>query len=107
MSKQPRSKSIRLKCRECSSGSPQEVENCEHTTCHLYPYRMKRAGLPEGKTAGERDKAIRHYCREWCCNDQFIEVKLCPSTNCPLWHRRGYKTEMEQRSHATECNEMT
>lgn len=92
----PRAKSIRLKCLDCSSGSQNEVRNCDYKNCQLYPYRMNRAGLPEGKTAYDRSMAIRHYCRLFCCNDQAKEVKLCPSVNCALWPHRGYRQKSDQ-----------
>ncbi len=35
-------------------------------------------------------KSIRKYCM-WCCIDQIIEVRLCPSENCQLHpYRFGY-----------------
>lgn len=33
-------KSIRLKCLDCSAGSPAEVRNCELKHCVLWPYRF-------------------------------------------------------------------
>ena len=30
-------------------------------------------------------KRIREYCVGHCMNAQSIEVRLCPSQNCPLW----------------------
>ena len=36
-------------------------------------------------------RSVRAYCL-WCCNDQANEVRLCPSTNCPLHvYRSGHK----------------
>ena len=37
-------------------------------------------------------KAVRKYCL-WCMNDQEIEVKLCPSKDCPLFFLRFGKRE--------------
>jgi hypothetical protein len=43
-------------------------------------------------------KAIRRYCLECCCNSA-QEIRLCPSTDCPLWPWRFGKrptVEMSQ-----------
>lgn len=32
-------------------------------------------------------KSIRKYCL-WCCGDDPKEVRMCVSTNCPLWRYR-------------------
>jgi hypothetical protein len=33
-------KAIRLKCKDCCCGSPQEVKLCPVKDCSLYPYRL-------------------------------------------------------------------
>ena len=38
-------------------------------------------------------KALRTYCL-WCCNDQYKEVRLCPSRGCALWpYRMGHRPQ--------------
>lgn len=34
-----------------------------------------------------RALAVKAYCYD-CCGGSSNEVKLCPSTNCPLWNFR-------------------
>lgn len=40
-----------------------------------------------------RTKAIRYKCLECCCYST-SEVRMCPSTSCPLWR---YRTGHEER----------
>lgn len=40
-----------------------------------------------------RAKAIRFKCLD-CCGYQSNEVRLCPSTDCPLWR---YRTGHEEK----------
>lgn len=42
-----------------------------------------------------RSKAIRLKCLD-CCAFQSKEVKLCTSTNCPLWRYRMGKEERDE-----------
>jgi len=42
-------------------------------------------------------KAIRAKCLDCCC-DQFVEVKLCVSTNCPLHPFRFGKNPFTKRT---------
>jgi len=90
-----RHQAIRLRCLDCSSYSKAEVRRCAHHDCQLYPHRMgvrpktmqKQGLLPEGYDVTKAliaSKAIRAYCL-WCCCGQSNEVRLCPSTSCPLW----------------------
>jgi len=38
-----------------------------------------------------RAKAIRYKCLECCCYNK-SEVRMCPSTSCPLWrYRMGHE----------------
>ena len=42
-----------------------------------------------------RAKAIRFKCLD-CCGYQSNEVRLCPSTDCPLWrYRTGHEEKDE------------
>ncbi len=41
-----------------------------------------------------RAKAIRLKCLD-CCVYQTLEVRLCPSVNCPLWRYRMGKEERD------------
>lgn len=42
-------------------------------------------------------KAIRAKCLECCC-DQVVEVRLCPSDDCPLWeYRMGHRPARSRR----------
>lgn len=80
-----RRKAIKLKCLDCSGFEHNEVTNCHHLDCSLYPFRTGK----EKQNAKERDKAIRSLCM-WCTLDQHCEINLCPSINCPLYCFRGY-----------------
>ena len=42
-----------------------------------------------------RTKAIRLKCLDCTCN-QPVEVRKCPSTNCPLWRYRMGKEENDE-----------
>ena len=38
--------------------------------------------------------AIRNYCVSDCCRGQAVEVRLCPSTTCPLYlYRSGHRNK--------------
>jgi hypothetical protein len=53
------SKSIRLKCLDCSGESPKEVTLCHITDCALWPKRMGT-----GTVASKRFKDIQSRCPE-------------------------------------------
>ncbi len=90
--------SIRKRCLDCSAGSHTDVMACQHTDCHLYPYRTG-AGKHDAKA---RDKAIKSYCL-WCGINR-AEVLHCPTTTCPLYPYR--KTKAERTTRTTEfCND--
>lgn len=40
--------------------------------------------------------AIRKYCKEFCCNNQQLEVKLCHDKTCPIW---GYRERIKQKNY--------
>jgi hypothetical protein len=46
-------KSIRLKCKECSSGQLAEVRLCPVTTCPIWPYRMGKRPTTISKISQE------------------------------------------------------
>jgi len=46
-------------------------------------------------------KAIRLKCLECCC-DQVVEVRLCPSEDCPLWPFRMGKNPYRKKRELTE-----
>jgi hypothetical protein len=71
-------KMIRAKCRDCSD-TLSDIKNCVIPECALYPLRM---GHEVKKYPAK--KAIKMYCR-WCSNNQPKEVRLCPSTDCPIY----------------------
>jgi hypothetical protein len=52
---------------------------------------VNKSGVPRAKyRTTEKLKpleAVRHKCLD-CSNEQPLEVKLCPSTGCPLYHYR-------------------
>lgn len=62
-----------------------------------------------GKLISSPLKAIRANCIECCCGNR-NEVKLCPSTNCPLWafrlgknpYRKGREFSEEEKAQASE-----
>ena len=77
-----RRKAIRLRCWDCSGFEYNEVRNCEHTKCELYPYRMGT----EKQNPTARRKAIRAYCVNNCMIGQKREVTKCASKDyCPLY----------------------
>jgi len=76
-----RRRAIRERCLNCSGWSPQEVTNCEHTDCPLYPFRTG-TGRQDAK---ERDKAIREYCK-WCMASE--APSKCVARTCPLFAYR-------------------
>jgi hypothetical protein len=48
-------------------------------------------------------KSVRSYCR-WCMTDQLNEVRLCPSSNCPLYaFRMGRGAGSKLRSIRLRC----
>jgi len=52
-------KSIRLKCLDCSCGSPKEVELCGVTGCPLHSYRFgKRPTTPRKRSFIKSDEGI-------------------------------------------------
>ena len=88
-----RADAIRKRCKECA-GTSAGVGRCEFTDCALWRYR----GWGEVRDApGDRvprGRAIRLSCLG-CCNEQSVEVGLCPAKLCPLWpYRRGHGEEM-------------
>ena len=46
-------------------------------------------------------KAIRLKCLD-CCGQQWNEVKLCPCTNCPLYHYRFGKNPFRKKREMSE-----
>jgi hypothetical protein len=83
-----RRKAIRENCLNCSGWNTQEVKDCQHTDCPLYPYRLGRG--PQNAKA--RAKAIRDYCL-WCMNGSASEVSKCVTRDCPLFPYRQYKVD--------------
>jgi len=55
----------------------------------------------EKQDAKARDKAIRKYCLA-IMNDQPLEVRLCPSCDCPLFTYSQTATTMREKSHIGE-----
>ena len=58
-------KAIRLKCLDCSCGSPKEVKLCTVEGCPLYPYRFgknpKRLGIGgNGRFGAEKVNSESH-----------------------------------------------
>ena len=53
------------------------------------------------KKRTNRAKAIRLKCID-CCGYQLKEVRLCPSTNCPLWRYRTGKEEHDELYHGLD-----
>jgi hypothetical protein len=77
-----RRKAIKARCLDCSGWEYNEVNNCEHTKCELYPYRM---GIGKQDPILRR-KAIRAYCLNNCMLGQKAEVTKCTSWDyCPLY----------------------
>ena len=92
-------KAIRAKCIDCSGFELKRVRECpfdgiNDEACPLYPLRM-------GKGGRATLKKIRNYCL-WCCNGQWLEVKLCPSLKCPLWVYRFGKRHPQESPSLTE-----
>ena len=85
-----RTKAIKERCYNCSGYSHKEVRNCEHTTCQLYDYRT---GINKRRTADEKRKAIRHYCRDFCMDGSSDSVSNCTSLDCPLYPYRMSKID--------------
>ena len=54
-----------------------------------------------GNTIPSPVKAIRAKCLD-CCYDQKDEVRLCPSTTCPLWPYRIGKNPNRTRTMTDE-----
>lgn len=96
--------SIRARCLECVGFEVSRIEPCPFApkteqSCPLYPLRqrgLKRQGL-------KVKKQIRAYCL-WCMQGQETEVKLCPSTKCPLWYYRFGRTRATH-SASPKCTE--
>lgn len=80
-----RRKAIHLRCLDCSGFEWNEVRDCEHTDCPLYPYRTGRGK----QVPASRNRAIKEYCM-WCGVDQPGEITACTSLHCPLYKYRGY-----------------
>lgn len=80
-----RRKAIHLKCLDCSGFEWNEVRDCEHTDCPLYPYRTGKGK----QDAVNRNRAIKEFCT-WCVVDQTAEVAKCGGVHCPLYKYRGY-----------------
>ena len=51
-------KAIRLKCLDCSAGSPVEVRNCELKHCALWPYRFGKNPNRPKRVMTEEQKAV-------------------------------------------------
>jgi hypothetical protein len=58
-------KAIRVKCLDCSGGSPAEVRACEAMECSLFPYRLghrpvdgRNRKKPHGRGGFQRKTAI-------------------------------------------------
>lgn len=95
MKKETPLKAIRRKCIDCSGWDKKEVRECifdgvKDELCPLWPLRM-------GKGSRSTLKSIRKYCM-WCCKDQPIEIKLCPSVKCSLWPYRFGKRSQKSLS---------
>ena len=99
-------RSIRKRCIDCQE-TRTDVRNCEFDDCALYPLRIGK-GRPKLKD-------IRAYCL-WCCLNNVLEVKLCPTKSCPLWiyrlgknpARKGMgrdKEAMQKMSYSRASNE--
>lgn len=88
-----RQTAIRKKCLDCSGDSANEVRNCSHTECQLYPFRITaKAGH------GYKARAIKEFCLE-CCNGSAVERRLCPAEGCPLYeYRCGTKRKTPQNT---------
>lgn len=50
-------RSVRLKCLDCSCGSPKEVEICPVTNCALYPYRFGKSLTRKGRSLTDEQKS--------------------------------------------------
>lgn len=89
---------IRQRCLDCSEVKT-EISVCpfdgnKDILCPLYRFRL---GSATRVGRGGRLKAIRKYCL-WCVNEQVIEVRLCPSEDCPLWiYRFGHRPKFQRR----------
>lgn len=86
---------VKARCRECIGDGV--ARDCAATDCPLWGFRFglslktakRRGKVPAGsgtrwKTA---TRALRAYCLE-CSGGSWLNVKLCPRTNCPCWHLR-------------------
>jgi hypothetical protein len=86
---------VKARCRECIGDGV--VRDCAARDCPLWGFRFglslktaKRRGRiparhkPCWKTAM---RALRAYCLE-CSGGSWLNVKLCPRTDCPCWHLR-------------------
>jgi len=83
-----RRKAIRENCLNCSGWNTDEVKNCQHTDCSLYPYRLGRGP----QKAKARAEAIRAYCL-WCMAGNMYEVGKCVTKDCPLFPYRQTKVD--------------
>ena len=52
-------------------------------------------------------RAIRAKCVDCCCG-QLLEVRLCPSENCPLWpYRMGKRPKIPADGETSENSKIT
>jgi len=80
-----RTKSIRLYCLDCTSGSHVAIRNCTMTDCGLHPMRMGTS--PKGT---QKNIVIRDYCRS-CIGEA---PSMCRTHDCSLFpFRSGVRTE--------------
>lgn len=84
-----RQKAIKEKCFNCSGYSRSEAKNCSITTCTLHPFRNGRGEL----TPDQRNRAIREFCKDDCCEGGDYPVSQCPSPDCPLYAFRLSKID--------------
>ena len=96
---------VRARCRECIGDGV--VRDCSERDCPLWGFRFGlslKTAKRRGRVAagsGTRWKtamrALRAYCLE-CSGGSWLNVKLCPRTNCPCWHLRfGMRPETAAR----------
>lgn len=52
-------KAIRAKCIDCSGGQVNEVKECTHTKCALYPFRMGKNPYRTKRELTDEQKAAR------------------------------------------------
>ena len=57
-------RSIRLKCYDCSAYQINEVNNCNITTCPLFPFRLGKNPFLRREMTDEEKKEIRDRLRK-------------------------------------------